>query len=161
MFTTDRLIIDAFKEKDIEAFYLYRRKEDVSEFQSWDDYTMENAKHRIEYCIKHPFTKLSKNCQLAIRLKNGTLIGDVYLEPTTFSSITIGYTINSTYWNNGYGYEFLGSLLEWLKVQYKYRVVHCHVYVENVRSIQLLKKYNFIEYRRSMYLGDISFKKNL
>ncbi len=161
MFKTKRLQINIFTEDDILPLYQYRSKPEVSEFQSWNRYTIKNARNRIQYCIKHPFTKLSKNYQLAIRKLDGTLIGDIYLEPVTLKNITIGYTLDSAYWKQGYGSEVLEGLLKWLKEEHEYTVITCHVYNDNISSLRLLEKYGFEEYQRSKFLGDISFKKKL
>lgn len=52
---TERLIIKPLTLDDARRFSEYRDKEEVAMYQSWDEYPLNKAINRIEYCQKHPF----------------------------------------------------------------------------------------------------------
>ena len=47
MIEADRIKIQAISLQDIARFSEYRDKEEVAEYQSWDEYPIEKAKQRI------------------------------------------------------------------------------------------------------------------
>lgn len=51
MIEAERIKIQALSLQDIARFSEYRDKEEVAEYQSWDEYPIEKAKQRITYCI--------------------------------------------------------------------------------------------------------------
>ena len=160
MFETKRLIINQLEMDDVEVFAKYRNKAIVAKYQSWNNYSVEEAKKRIQTCKKNKFSLFSRNYQLAIRLPDGKLIGDLYLEPKITKKIAIGYTLDDQYWNQGYGVEVVQGLLEWLTNQ-QFQVVFAHVYPENIRSRKLLEKLGFTQINTSKLYGDITYKKVL
>ena len=120
------------------------------------------AVKRIEYCIKHPFEGKRGTYQLGVVLKEtGCLIGDYFFEVIEPSSITIGYTFDSDYWQHGYAIESMRALLLELKNRYNFKIVFAHVYDDNIRSIRLLKNLGFVQYETSKIMGDIGFKLRL
>lgn len=162
MLETQRLLIDEFTMEDAEALSTYRCKEEVAYYQSWNHYSLVKAKKRIEYCIKNPFRGQIGNYQLAVRLKeNRKLIGDYFLEVHDASILTLGYTFDSEYWSHGYATESLRALLEYLKTEYQFKTVYCHVYSDNERSLRLLENNGFEEYEHSPFMGDVGYRKYL
>ena len=98
MIEADRIKIQAISLQDIARFSEYRDKEEVAEYQSWDEYPIEKAKQRITYCIKHPFHGKRGNYQLGIYLKDENyLIGDLFIEIDGHTTFTLGYTLDSLY----------------------------------------------------------------
>lgn len=157
-FETQRLLIRELQMNDAMRLSEYRNKKEVAFYQSWWRYPYSKAIKRIEYCLKHPFNGERGTYQLAVILKEtGCLIGDYFFEVIESSSITIGYTFDSCYWNHGYASESLKALLNILKNDYKFKRVYAHVYNDNYRSIKLLKKMGFVQYEKSLLMGDIGF----
>ena len=98
MIEADRIKIQAISLQDIARFSEYRDKEEVAEYQSWDEYPIEKAKQRITYCIKHPFHGKRGNYQLGIYLKDENyLIGDFFIEIDGHTTFTLGYTLRFVY----------------------------------------------------------------
>ena len=56
---TERLIIKPLTLDDAKRFSEYRDKEEVAMYQSWDEYPLNKAINRIEYCQKHPLDRKS------------------------------------------------------------------------------------------------------
>lgn len=100
--------------------------------------------------------------QLGVVLKkNNYLIGDYFLEVIEPASVTVGYTFDSDFWHFGYATESFKVLLDILKNEYKFKRVFAHVYSDNFRSIRLLERMGFIQYEKSIVMGDIGFKLDL
>lgn len=162
MIETQRLLINDLCKEDANALSNYRSKEEVSYYQSWNHYPLVKAKKRIEYCLQHPFNGQSGNYQLAVRLKpENTLIGDFFVEVHNSQTVTLGYTFDSEYWSKGYASESFRALMTYLKQQYHFKLVLCHVYNDNYRSIRLLENNGFEEYERSLFMQDVGYKKVL
>lgn len=137
---TNRLQLREFNIQDVNRFSQYRNKPEVAKYQTWSTYSKFKALRRIRYCLKHPFSGLPGNYQIAVCLKeNNYLIGDIFLAVDSPHSILLGYTFDSDYWHRGYAYEALKSLLEYLK-ELKFIIVYCEVCPENLPSIRLLEK---------------------
>ena len=49
---TERLIIKPLTLDDAKRFSEYRDKEEVAMYQSWDEYPLNKAINRIEYCAQ-------------------------------------------------------------------------------------------------------------
>lgn len=162
MIDTQRLQIDEFQLDDAQALSMYRSKEEVAYYQSWNHYPLIKAKKRIEYCKEHPLSNKIGNYQLAVRLKpEHTLIGDYFVEVNNSQTVTVGYTFDSKYWSHGYATESLRALMQYLKEQYNFKLVLCYVYKDNARSIRLLENNGFEEFERSLFMQDIGYKKIL
>lgn len=161
-FETQRLLIRELKIDDARRLSEYRNKKEVAFYQSWWHYPYSRAVKRVEYCLKHPFEGKRGTYQLGVVLKSENyLIGDYFLEVIEESSITIGYTFDSTYWHYGYATESLQELLKKLKDTYHFKRVYAHVYDDNERSLHLLKKLGFKQYAHSKLRGEISLMLDL
>lgn len=161
-FETQRLLIRELEISDAARLSEYRDKKEVAFYQSWWHYPYNKAVKRIEYCLEHPFDGTRGSYQLGVVLKNNNyLIGDYFLEVIEPTSVTIGYTFDSDFWHCGYATESFKVLLDILKNDYKFKRVFAHVYSDNFRSIRLLKKMGFIQYEKSIVMGDIGFKLEL
>ena len=63
---TPRLYLRHFKEEDAYRLSEYRDKREVSRYQTWYRYSVNDAKRRIAYCIANPNIKKNCNYQFAI-----------------------------------------------------------------------------------------------
>lgn len=154
MIETERLLIRYLENEDIDRLLAYRNKSEVARYQSWNHYTRLEAKARVRHVAKHPYEgKLKDNTQLAITLKDGTMIGDLHLEVLNHNTVTIGYTLDSTYWHMGYGREAVRGLLEALK-NFPQRKVIAYIYRDNERSRSLLLDLGFKKFDESAFYDD-------
>ena len=159
---TQRLIIRELDMSDAKRLSEYRNKREVAYYQSWWRYSYNKAVKRIEYCLAHPFDGTKGSYQLGVVLKkNNYLIGDYFLEVIEPASVTVGYTFDSDFWHFGYATESFKVLLDILKNEYKFKRVFAHVYSDNFRSIRLLERMGFIQYEKSIVMGDIGFTLDL
>lgn len=147
MIEADRIKIQAISLQDIARFSEYRDKEEVAEYQSWDEYPIEKAKQRITYCIKHPFHGKRGNYQLGIYLKDENyLIGDLFIEIDGHTTFTLGYTLDSLYWSKGYASEALEAILQYMYEEYHLRFVYVMSMKIMIAQLNYLQDMVLIEY---------------
>lgn len=159
---TKRLIIKDLSLDDMTRFSEYRNKKEVAKYQSWKDYSVKKAKKRISYCLKHPFKGQIGNYQLGIYLKdNHFLIGDLFIEIDGHTTFTLGYTLDSLYWSQGYASEAIQAMLKYMHEEYKFKICLAHVYEDNDRSVNLLKRNGFVMVNKSWFYQDVLYKKQL
>lgn len=159
---TPRLYLRHFKEEDALRLSEYRNKQEVSYFQTWNTYSIVDAKRRIAHCLKNPEIKEKGNYQFAIILKeNHTLVGDLFVETNKSKSFVLGYTLDSDYWNRGIASEMVSAFLEYMKETHGYKKAICYVYNDNYRSIHLLEKLDFKQFSKSYFYSDIGYVKVL
>lgn len=159
---TDRLYLRHFVLDDAKRMSEYRNKKEVSRYQTWNKYTLQDAQKRIAYCLNHPDIEEKGNYQFAIVLNDtNEIIGDLFLETNNKSYFALGYTLDSEYWNKGYATEMVSAFLQYMKDNYHYKKVMCYVYKDNYRSIHLLKKLGFKVFSESFFYKDIGLIKVL
>ena len=137
-FETERCRIRPFEESDIEAFMSYRNNLDWMQFQGF------KGKKYLEYkatLLKKP--NFREGVQLAVVSgQTDELLGDLYLKLEK-NTAWIGYTIAPQFARQGYAFEVVSQLLLQLK-QAGLALVQAGVEAQNLASIQLLKKLDFI-----------------
>lgn len=141
---SERLLIRILKLQDKEEFFCYRCLPEVFRYQGWRPLTIAEAeKFIIKNGEKLPGTP-NTWLQLAICLKDGRLIGDIgvhFLEDGF--QVEIGYTLSPTHQGNGYAYEAVKAVINYLfMILLKHRVV-ASVDPDNQKSSRLLEKLNF------------------
>ncbi len=159
---SERLYLRTLEDYDAMHLAHYRNKNEVKEFQSWDDYSYQDAIKRIRECKNiDRLDRLYSNYHLAIvSSNNDKLIGDIFVQVVSRHTFTLGYTLDSSYWNKGYAYEIVSEFLNYMKSLSFKRVV-CYVYNDNTRSIHLLKKLDFQLFEQSLFYGDQGYEKYL
>lgn len=59
-------------------------------------------------------------------------------------SVCIGYCMNRSFWGQGIASLALNEVLKYIKYELKYRLVIATIWPDNERSMNLVKKFNFI-----------------
>jgi ribosomal-protein-alanine N-acetyltransferase len=139
MFVTDRCVLRIFEEKDLDTFIEYRNNDEWMTYQGFKNLT----KDEYRMALLSPLD-LENGIQLAIADKmTDALIGDVYLSKEE-NTISIGYCVHPNYARRGYIIEVLKSLLIKLRSGYPDCEINAMTDKENVASINLLLKLNFV-----------------
>ena len=113
---TERLILRTLRLGDEVRLHEYRNKKEVSKYQSWTRFSQREARNLVTYTLNHPYEGEPKQkTQLAVTLKDGTMIGDLHLETLSKTCLTIGYTLDSVYWGMGYGREAVRLALDFIR----------------------------------------------
>ena len=157
---TERLMIRDLQEEDLETFADYRGKAEVAKYQSWDDYGLQEAHSLYAYLQRHPFNGKYGMTQLAIeRKEDHQMIGDLYLKIDFFKryELFLGYTLDSTYWKNGYGQEAVRAICHYAFNVLNLRQVVCYVMWENEASLRLLKRSGFDQIASHEFYQDHTF----
>lgn len=160
---TERLYLRHLQLDDALRMSEYRSKEEVARYQSWETYTVDDAKKRIQECLNQTSWNQPKdNYHLAIVLKeNNQMIGDLFVEVVTKKVFVLGYTLDSDYWSQGYATEMITIFCQYMKDKYGFKKVVCYVYNDNVRSKRLLKRLHFMKFDESYYYDDEGYIKRI
>jgi aminoglycoside 6'-N-acetyltransferase len=144
---TQRLLIRNFAPSDLEPFLAYRNDPQVAKYQSWSlPYSREKGEAFIREMHDVHAPKQGDWLQLALELKeNGLLIGDVVfgVKQDDIRQCSIGFTIASGYWKNGYATEALTALLDYLFEDVDMHRVVADCDTENIGSWKTLEKLGF------------------
>ncbi|KJR44511.1 Ribosomal-protein-serine acetyltransferase [Desulfosporosinus sp. I2] len=142
---TERLILRKFKETDAETFYQYRTNPEVALYQGemWVNFKIEQAVEFVKEQMDFEPGIPDSWFQIAIELKNtGNLVGDLAIHtlPQDINQAEIGFTLNPSYQNKGFGIEAVRNLLGLIfNVWNRHRVIAI-TDVRNEPSIKLLDK---------------------
>lgn len=135
---SERCFVRSFIESDLDAFMLYRNDLEWMKFQGFKGLPKEDYE---EILLKQPVVE--NGAQFAIIHKiDQTLIGDVFLKKEA-NTYWIGYTISPLVKRQGYAFEIVKEVIQWIKEQGEFKI-KAGVMVENRASIRLLEKVGFV-----------------
>jgi len=138
-FETPRLRIDALRSDDAEAFFAYRADPVVMRYQGWFPATLDMARSFID-----DQSRLTPGApgwtQRALRLSDGTLIGDlgVCLPEDPEGSAEFGISLAPARQGRGYASEALRALFDWLFGERDMRRIVASVDPRNDGSMAML-----------------------
>lgn len=136
-FQTQRCLVRAFEEKDLERFMTYRNNLEWMQYQGFKGLSKEEYAESLLGAAN-----LESGQQFAIVDKaSDLLIGDVYLQKAG-SEYWLGYTIHPDFARKGLAKEVTLGVLAWLK-SHGATKVKAGVLPENQASIGLLKTLGF------------------
>lgn len=144
---TCRLVISDLKKEDAFRIYEYRSKKEVEQYQSFKNYTLQEAKQTV--LMDSPKNRAGEY-QLGIYL-NDLLIGDLYINIDDYKNTFIGYTLDSDYWRYGYGVEAVSSLIKFLYNAFKIGNFYAYIDSNNLASIKLVSKIGFRYIKNNIY----------
>ncbi|CQR55876.1 GNAT family N-acetyltransferase [Paenibacillus riograndensis] len=140
---TDRLVIRQFGLQDTESFYKYRANPAVAQFQSWENYTYEDAESFVSKQMDHTPGQPGTWFQFAIvSADSDQLIGDCALhtlldEPRI---VELGFTLAPDHQGNGYIHEALEAILNYIfRMLGKHKAI-AFTDVRNEKSIRVLER---------------------
>lgn len=144
--TTERLRLVRLADPHTEAFFAYRSDPQVTQFLTWTAERLEQVK---TFIADNPVAmgKPGTWFQLAITLPSaGTLIGDigVLFKEQDLAECELGYTVIPKFRGQGYATEALSAVISYLFSQHHIEKITCSVDPENIASIKLLQKLDFI-----------------
>lgn len=144
---TQRLLIRNFQDVDLEIFLNYRNDPFVAKYQSWSlPYSKEKAQTFIDEMKDIHAPKQGQWLQLAIESKESQiLIGDVAfcIKDDDIRQATIGFTISSQFWNQGFATEALTALVDYLFEDINLHRIVADCDTENIGSWKTLEKLGF------------------
>ena len=156
---TQRLSLRQFKDSDLESFFAYRNDPEVAKYQGWSvPYPRKKAMLFIKTMV---VAEASQNqwLQIAVELKSSCeMIGDVafFIKKDDERQALLGYSLARPHWGNGYAFEAVSRLLEYLFAELNLHRVIAECDVENIASWKLLDRLGF---RREAHLVENLFYK--
>ena len=149
---TNRLILRAFKESDLEDFYNYASVVGVGEMAGWKHH--KNIQESAE--ILDRFINEDKTFAICLK-ENGKVIGSLGVEKygledklTEFDGYfgrELGFVLSKEYWGRGIMPEAVGAIVAYLFNERDLDFLLCGYYNFNVQSKKVQEKCGFKPYR--------------
>ena len=143
---TDRLILRAWQETDVEDFYEYAKVDGVGQMAGWLPHkSLEESKTILGFFINEKKT-------FALELKeNGKVIGSLGLEaregepevPEGSMGREIGYVIGKPYWGRGLVPEAVKAVIDYCFKELDFDWLTCGHFIRNDRSRRVVEKCGF------------------
>ncbi|NOR74138.1 MAG: GNAT family N-acetyltransferase [Draconibacterium sp.] len=143
---TERLRIRNLKISDLSDFYFYRSNPEVTKYQGFDVFTVNQSAEFINNQVNKEFGKAGEWIQYGIENKfTEKIIGDcaIKLDKNDVRIAEIGITISHIEQNKGYAKETLIAILNFLFSTPNFHRVTEIVDAENIASIKLLNSVRF------------------
>lgn len=144
---TDRLFLRPLNLDDIKAFSAYRSDPDIARYQGWGTpFTEEQAEEFIEQMKDIAPGEVGQWLQLGMELKStGGLIGDVAFQiiKDSHRQAEIGMTLSNPFQRQGYGFEAVVSLVDYLFNDLNVHRVIANCDPENLPAHRLLERVGF------------------
>ncbi|MDB1125820.1 GNAT family N-acetyltransferase [Vibrio algarum] len=141
---TTRYFIRAFEKSDLTAFAQYRADENVARYQSWTNYTYQDALRLFNQMDYSTFGRIGHWYQLAIEKKSShEVIGDLAVHFIDQEKMEVGFTISADNQRKGVGFEALSALLDFLFLTLNKQKIVAFVDMKNEASYKLLEKAGF------------------
>jgi aminoglycoside 6'-N-acetyltransferase len=141
---TTRLILRPFEERDLPTFVEYRSDPDVARYQSWQTpYTMEQARTFLRAKVELNPSAPDGWQQIAIELKStAVMIGDCAycILADAPEKAEIGFTLSQQHQRQGFAFEAVSRLIEYLFDNLCIERVVANIDIENARSSHLLER---------------------
>ncbi len=154
---TENLVIRAFEKKDLEIFAKYRSQEKVAKYQSWSNYTYQNAVEFFERMDYSTFGTQGNWYQLAISLDDtDELVGDLAVHFIDQDQIEIGFTVSPQHQSKNIATKAVSRLLSYIFDDLKRHRVVATTDKQNLASYRLLEKLSFR--REGHFIQNIFFK---
>lgn len=144
IFLTPHFTIRPFEKDDLNIFAQYRAVPSIAQYQSWQDYTYQDACALFESMDYSCFGTIGQWFQLAIADKtNNQLRGDLALHFIDQHQVEIGFTLSSESQGKGIAYEALCGLLNYLFRDLNKHRVFAITDTRNISAYRLLEKTGF------------------
>lgn len=143
---THRLVLRKMKESDSASLFEIWSDPEVTKFMNIDCFTDEiQAKEMI--LLLNELYKENKAIRYSIiELESDKIVGSCGYNILDFENAKaeIGYEINKYYWGKGYAPESISCLINYAFNDLKLNRIEAKIQPENINSIKVLKKLNFI-----------------
>lgn len=154
---TQRLTIRAFQSDDLADFAAYRADPIIAQYQSWNDYTEEDALRFYSNMDYQMFGVAGLWFQLALIEKDSQqLIGDIALHFVDEQQVEVGFTLARTAQKKGYATEAMKSVIDYLFSVLKKHRITATTDAENSASMTLLMRLGFR--KEGHFIQNIFFK---
>lgn len=137
------LTLRHFTRADLNLFTRYRQNPDVARYQSWGNFTFEQAEAMFTLMKRMPFAMPDNWYQIAIEHAEFGLVGDFGLHFVDKYQVELGVTIDPAWQGKGIGKSSLKLLLNYLFEDLKKHRVYAVTDIRNQASYSLFQSANF------------------
>jgi len=130
---TERLTIRRFSENDGDDLYEYFSNPNVLKFEPHKPFTKDEVLAEAKW-------RSNDERFLAVCLRSGKVIGNLYFSKGDFETWEVGYVFNDKYWGSGYASESLSALLDYAFVNLNVRRIIAKCDSQNTPSWKLLER---------------------
>ena len=148
---TERLIIRKFRPTDYTALYAYLSDYRVVQFEPYEPYSLEQAKREAEF-------RSRSDDFFAVTLKDGQLIGNLYLGRRDFGAMELGFVFDTKWQMHGYATEAAAALLDYAFHTLCVHRVKAECNALNRRSWKLMERLGMR--REGEFKQNVYFKKD-
>ena len=139
---TKRLILRNTRPADAEVMYDYRNNELCARYQRGQTKDLPGIR-RLTERRQHDEITADENFMVAVERKDsGEMIGEIVVMPQE-KTFSLGYTLHYAYHRQGYAFEALSALIEYLHGLEPAWEFISFVHPENLASMGLLKKLGY------------------
>ena len=150
---TERLLLRAFRDSDLEDFYEYASVDGVGEMAGWKHHESKQETQKILQSF------IQKDKTFAIVWKeNGKVIGSVGVEKydmehaltefIAYRGRKIGFVLSKAYWGKGIMTEAVQAVIAYLFQAQQLDFLLCGYYHFNAQSKRVQEKCGFVPYRK-------------
>lgn len=145
---TERLLLQRLRYEDAEEiFYTYASKPEAAKFMAWPVHKrIEDTRAFVRYAIDA--WSLGLDYSFAIRLKKTNKFIGSFGVIHENGRVQFGYVLTPTEWGHGYATEVVRKMMDVLKTFPSLFRIGTFVDVDNIASINVLKKSGLIEEAR-------------
>lgn len=142
---TERLLLKNISYEDREFIFNQFSNESINRylFDAEPLKSLEEA-DEIIYFYLQPEPRLQHRWILVLK-SNGAKIGTCgfHCWDETSKCVDIGYDLQEAYWGQGLMSEAIRAMIDFAKSKMKVSQIHAHIYVDNVKSINLAERFGF------------------
>lgn len=157
---TNRLLLRPLSRKDVTAFSQYRSDPEIARYQGWGTpFTEEQAEEFIDQMKDVVPGEAGQWLQLGMELKTtGALIGDVAFQVIKDShrQAEIGMTLSRSYHKQGFGFEAVSALMDYLFNDLNVHRVIANCDPDNHSAHRLLERVGFR--REGLFVESLWYK---
>lgn len=143
--STQKLVLRAFRDDDLDEFLAYRNDPEVARFQDWEGISREAALAFLRRNARSALSTLGQWQQIAIALNSSDrLIGDIGLFRRGDDSAELGFTLASRHQGLGFAREALVGLIAALFDRSGLERLEAITDTRNVSATALLARLGFV-----------------
>lgn len=157
---TARITIRSIRPDDAISLFHYRKDKTANQFQGFIPESVEE----VEEFINNTCAEINKpdtwHQVVLIRKDSNELIGDIGINFTknNHDTVFIGYTLNKHHQNQGFAFEAVKTVIEYVFNTLKKNRVMATITPANTNSIRLVKKLGFSTNNMLDEYGDLTFE---
>lgn len=153
---TGRLLLRAFIETDLEAFFTCCRNPNLGNNAGWKPHeTIEESREILQGVFMN-----RENIWAIIRLEDRRLIGSIGIIPDPKRenphALMLGYWLDESHWGTGYMTEATEAVLTYGFEKLNVTVITANCYPHNERSQRVLKRQGF-EYEGTLHQAELIY----